>query len=132
MAPDSLFRLTELEGDVTRVSLEGEIDLAVESRLREALAELSGDGRRRLLIDLTDVTFIDSAGLGVLLDTAKRFRRGRFVVACPDKAMRGMFELVGLNLLIPVDGSVDDALHHIRPRRRSARRPQTRPEQPSR
>jgi anti-sigma B factor antagonist len=119
---DSLVEISALDSGVTCVRLNGEIDIVVELHLRASLDELIREGHNRLLVDLSDVTFIDSAGLGVLLDTAKQLRRGRFAVACPNKSMRGMFELVGLNLLFSVDESVDEALHHLTPRRRFTRR----------
>jgi anti-sigma B factor antagonist len=95
------------------------VDAAVAAPIQQALANLVREGHTRLLIDLTDVSFIDSTGLGILLHTVKKLRRrrGRLAVACPDPTMRQLFELVGHNLLFPVDETVDQALHHLRERR---------------
>jgi anti-sigma B factor antagonist len=128
---DPVFEISPLDGGVTYVRLTGDVDVAVESRVQSLLDGLVRKGHKCLLVDLTDVSFIDSAGLGVLLDTAKQLRPGRFAVVCPDDAMRGMFELVGLNLLFLVDETVDQAVRHLRPGRRlaprsRAPRPQTR------
>jgi anti-sigma B factor antagonist len=121
--PDPLLQISTLEGGVTRVRLTGEIDLPVEQDLRQALEELIRRGHTRLLVDLSDVSFIDSSGLGVLLHVQGLLRhRGGLAVVCPDPAMRGMFELVGLNLLFPVDETLDQATHHLTPRRRFGRR----------
>jgi anti-sigma B factor antagonist len=121
-----------LDRGVTRVRLTGEVDIATAPRLQQTLDELVREGHTRLLIDLSDATFIDSTGLGVLLHTVKqlRRRRGRLAVLCPDRAMRDLFELVGHNLLFPVDDTLEHALAHLRPRRhfaRSARAPSTHP-----
>jgi anti-sigma B factor antagonist len=112
-----------LDRGVTHVRLAGEVDAAVTVPIQQALAALVRDGHTRLLIDLTAVTFIDSSGLGILLQTVKKLRRrhGRLAVACPDPAMRQLFELVGHNLLFPVDESVDQAVRHLRDRRRFER-----------
>ena len=78
------------------------------------------EGHTRLLIDLSDVSFIDSSGLGVLLTINKQLggRRGRLAVVCPDPAMRGLFELVGHNLLFAVEETLEPALRYLSPSRR--------------
>jgi anti-sigma B factor antagonist len=116
---------------VTQVSLSGELDLGVAVVLRQALDDLIRDDQVRLLIDLSDVSFLDSTALGVLLNTAKKLRRrrGRLAVLCPNPAMRELFELVGHNMLFPVDETLDRALAHLRPERRrlgAAQRPHSR------
>jgi anti-sigma B factor antagonist len=126
-ASDSLFRIVTLDRGMTQVCLVGEVDASNADELRQSLADLVRQGNTRLLIDLTDVDFIDSTGLGVLLHTVKELRaqRGSLTVACPNPTIRELFELVGHNLLFPVDETVDQALAHLRPRRRFARRRQT-------
>jgi anti-sigma B factor antagonist len=118
--PDSLFKTRRLDRGLTQVSLSGELDLGVAVVLRQAIDDLIRDGQVRLLIDLSDVSFLDSTALGVLLNTAKKLRRrhGRLAVVCPNPIMRQLFELVGHNMLFPVDESVDQALAHLRPERR--------------
>ena len=116
---NSLIQISSLERGVTHVRLSGEVDAAVAAPIQQALAGLVREGHTRLLIDLTDVSFIDSTGLGILLNTVRKLRRrrGRLAVACPNPMMRQLFELVGHNLLFPVDETVDQALHHLRERR---------------
>jgi anti-sigma B factor antagonist len=117
---DSFFDSSELDGGVTHVRLGGEIDAAVAAELQQSLSDLIRDGHTLLLVDLSGVSFIDSTALGVLLHTVRKLRRrrGKLAVACPDETMRNLFELVGHNLLFPVDESVDRALAHLRSRPR--------------
>jgi len=124
---DSLFTTRRLDRGVTHVCLSGEIDLGVAVVLRQSLDDLIHDGQTRLLIDLTDVSFLDSTALGVLLHTAKKLRRrrGGIAVVCPDPRMHQLFELVGHTLLFPVDESVDQALSHLQPERRRLGRSRT-------
>src|SRR3954452_18580083 len=116
-----------LDRGVTQVALSGEVGIAVAPELRAQLDALIGEDHPRLLVDLSEATFIDSAALQVLLDTARELRRprGRFAVLCPDPDMRALFQLVGHNLIFPVDDTLDKALGHLvaRPRFATRRRP---------
>ena len=105
------------------------MDISGARALQQSLDGLVRDGHTRLLIDLTDVTFIDSTGLGVLLHTVRRLRqrRGALAVCCPDPMMRGLFELVGHNMLFPVEETFDQALRRVTPQRRFASRQSERP-----
>ena len=115
--------IRELDHGVTEVALTGDVDLAVAPELQEQMDSLIIERKTRLVINLTDVSFIDSTALGTLLHTARhaRRRRGRLAVVCPDPAMRGLFELVGLNLIFPVEDTLDGALSHLVSRRRFKR-----------
>jgi anti-sigma B factor antagonist len=117
---DSLFETSKLDQGVTQVRLTGEVDAGIARQLQVALEELVREGHNRLLVDLSDVSFIDSTGLGVFLFMVKRLRRrrGRLAVYCPNPVMRELFELVGHNLIFPVDETLDAAHAHLRPRRR--------------
>jgi len=106
---------SELVAGVTRVRLAGEIDLSVAPLLRQSLTDLVRQGHNKLLIDLTGVTFIDSSAIGVLLSTVRRLRRrrGSLAVLCPNPRLRRLFELVGHNLIFPVDETLEQALRHL-------------------
>jgi anti-sigma B factor antagonist len=81
-------------GDVIVVAPAGEIDLAtigaVEAAVQAALAEAPA-----LVLDLREVTFIDSAGLRLVLETSRRVDRFS-VVRGPGEVQR-VFDLVGLD-----------------------------------
>jgi anti-sigma B factor antagonist len=118
-----------LDQGVVRIRLGGDVDVRAAPDLSERLEGLIADGHRKLLVDLSDAVFIDSTALGVLLSTVRelRQRRGRLAVLCPDPAMRGLFELVGHNMIFPVEETLDKALRHLARRRfpRHPRRPAT-------
>ncbi len=66
---------TDAEGDCLTVRVKGELDLDSGPRLREHLAaELAHRDASQLVLDLTDVTFCDSSGLGALVATQRRAR----------------------------------------------------------
>jgi anti-sigma B factor antagonist len=60
---------SERNGDLTRVIVTGELDLATSPALREKLDSLR-PGTKRVLVDLRDLTFMDSRGIAVLVNAA--------------------------------------------------------------
>lgn len=83
----------------TVIAPEGEIDVASVGAFRRALSEAARVGVERLVIDLSDVSFIDSSGLGALVDIHNRLRRDRrqLVVVAPSGSVAAvLLELAGL------------------------------------
>jgi len=88
----------------------GELDAATVSQFREAIAEISCEPR--VVIDLTAVTFIDSAGLGALIGTVRRVHEngGTMTVACPRPSLTRLLEAVGFDSVVPVRNTVGAAV----------------------
>ena len=59
---------------VARVRVAGEVDVSCASELRDALEGALGGGAGRVVCDLSDMSFIDSTGIGVLIGFAGRAR----------------------------------------------------------
>ena len=93
------------------VTAAGEIDISTVTRLRERLFELAASGRP-LVVDLDQVSFIDSAGLGALVGTANRATAhgGSVYAACDRPKIRELFRLAGLDCRIPLARTLDEAL----------------------
>jgi anti-sigma B factor antagonist len=72
----------------------GELDLAIKDELRAVLAPLSGD----VTVDLSDVTFVDSSAIGVLVGAHKRLvgAGGTLRIRNPQDMPRRALEIVGL------------------------------------
>src|SRR4051812_27634110 len=96
MAPQ-LDVATESLGNGTRVlALRGELDVATMPSLDEALAvAVRTDGTPPLLMDLSEVTFIDSTALMRLLAALRELNRrgGRMVLACSNPTVLRLFEV---------------------------------------
>ncbi len=110
-----LFDLQVSERDGGKVlAVTGELDLATVPQVRQAVVELlaSSNGVPMLVLDLSGVDFIDSSGLGSVLGAMRRARAAngevRAVVCAPH--VRSLFEITGLDRLLPVHGSVDEAV----------------------
>jgi anti-anti-sigma factor len=83
------------EGQVTRVVLSGEIDMATAPLLQDRLLAALADGARAISIDLALVTFIDSSGLDTFLRAARSAEengKGLSLANCPDR-LRKVFEV---------------------------------------
>lgn len=99
-------------GERTVVQLAGDVDVATTDRLREQVALLISEGRSDLVVDLTDVTFLDSTGLGLLVGTLKRVRLagGDLALVVPTEAQLKVFRLTGLDQVLTIHDSLGSAL----------------------
>lgn len=107
------FQLSDdlLQGDVRVLRVGGELDFDVAPQFKRRLSGHIDAGDRQLIVDLTAVEFIDSTAIGVLVGTIKRVRAagGSLVVVCDNDEVRGIFEAVGLENVIPLHHSHADA-----------------------
>ncbi|WP_208028263.1 STAS domain-containing protein [Rhabdothermincola sediminis] len=88
----------------------GELDAYTVGQFREALAELAAVPR--LLIDLSEVPFMDSAGLGALIGGIRRAREadGEVTVACSRPTLTRLLHTTGFDRIVPVTETVDEAV----------------------
>jgi anti-sigma B factor antagonist len=95
----------------TVVRLAGELDLYNAHAVREALLAACEESPARLVVDLSDVSFIDSTALGVLIEARSRMSNRRaFILAAPGLETRRALEVSGLDKHFAVHESLDDAL----------------------
>ncbi len=99
-------------GDVAVVSVHGEIDVYTAPMLREALDKHVAAGRVRFVVDLTDVSFMDSTALGVLVGRLKliRAQSGSLRVVVSQERVRRVFAITGLDKVFALHATVDEAL----------------------
>jgi anti-sigma B factor antagonist len=103
-------RRTEGGWDVLDVA--GEVDLSTAPELRSRIEGLADDGCRRLVVDLADVSFMDSSGLSVLVSGFKGMREagGEMAVVCPNVSIAKIFSITGLDRVFSIHPSLDEAL----------------------
>ena len=110
--------------DTTHViELGGEVDLYTAPEFKERMVELIESGKKRIVVDLSKATFIDSTTLGVLVGGVKRLRPGggSLALVCTDENITKIFEITGLDRVFPIHSSRDDALAALSRERRDAR-----------
>ena len=103
------YTLTE-ENDLIVVALKGEIDLGFSNDMREVLLKAVGDARG-VVVDLSEVSMIDSSGIASLLEAFQNARkRGKdFVLAGADDSVLRVLKLARLDTVFHLEKDVDAA-----------------------
>ena len=85
------------------ITLSGQIDSVTAPDLKETLRDLIKAGKRNMVINMKDVTFVSSAGMGALMSAQIKVRRrlpkGRVVLSEVPAPLSETFELVGMHHL---------------------------------
>jgi anti-sigma B factor antagonist len=115
------------DDEMAVVALAGEVDFDASPDLKARIFGHIKAGRRRLVLDLTDVTFIDSTAVGVLIGAVTRLRDtsgGAIAVVCPERrpalsgvlpgggpsVVRQVFEVTGLDTGVAICATREEAL----------------------
>lgn len=111
------FTLTtaELGGNAFIVTLSGEADMYRAPELEQALEGVVGLGGTATVVDLTEVSFIDSNVMAVLVRHHARFRDlgGDLVIVTVDRRMLRTFEIAGLERLFRIERTLADGIAAI-------------------
>ena len=105
--------LTTREADgKTIVAVGGEIDVYTAPKLRDKITELVGQGSYRLVVDMQQVEFLDSTGLGVLVGGLKKVRAhdGSLQLVCNQDRLLKIFRITGLAKVFVIHETADEAL----------------------
>jgi anti-sigma B factor antagonist len=102
-------RTIPLGAGVQVVSAEGELDLHTAPQLDEALRSTS---RPRVVLDVTDVPFLDSTALGVIVAAQKRMQAegGQLVVAAGNPTVLRVLSITGLDCSLTIRTSLSEAM----------------------
>jgi len=111
---DRLARLAvESRDRITVATVEGEIDLSNATSLEMAISDSVPNEALGLIVDVADVTYLDSAGVGLLFNLARRVsrRQQRFAVVTPkDAPVREILMLSGATQAVPLCDSREEAV----------------------
>jgi anti-sigma B factor antagonist len=91
----------------------GEVDYEVSPQLKARLMKAIKAGTRRLVLDLTDVSFIDSTAIGVIAGAVERLDEmggGSVAVVSTHEKVMQIFEITGLDNVLTVHSTREDAL----------------------
>lgn len=98
-------------GDACVVRLGGELDLYNAEQVRATLGRACSESPARLVVDLSEVEFLDSTALGVLIEARTMLANRRaFVLAAPGLETRRALQISGLDRHFSVHETVPEAL----------------------
>jgi anti-sigma B factor antagonist len=101
----------DAKGDAQVIRLGGEVDLYNADAVREALLTACNGGPSRIVVDLSEVEFMDSTALGVLIEARTKLpNRKAFLLAAPGLETKRALHISGLDRHFSVHESVDEAL----------------------
>ncbi len=102
-------------GNVVVARLAGEIDTVDSEGLGEQLAGIVEARPGNLVLDFTEVRYIASVGLSMLLQAAQEMRKakGKLVIAAVPAAVKTVLDTVHLGAAIPIEATVEGALARL-------------------
>jgi anti-sigma B factor antagonist len=122
MSPE--FAITEhaIDGERHVLAVRGEIDLFTAPELKQVLAESIEAGRVRIVVDLTETSFLDSTALGVLIGAVKRLRSrdGALAIVNVDENISKTLEITGLDKIFTIVPTREEAVDAVDPARDAA------------
>ena len=104
-------------GDVVSLGLKGRIDYSTAPQFNEAVDDALADTDRALILDFGEVAFIGSAGLRVILTTAKAMqaRNAQLVLCALSEPVLQVFQITGFAQLLPIHAHAEEARESIGP-----------------
>jgi anti-sigma B factor antagonist len=93
----------------------GELDVYGAQKLRDAFTALNNQGLNRVLVDLSQVSYIDSTGMGTMIGALKRTRSvgGSLDLACNQEGLLRFFRGSGLTIVFRIFGSQAAARRYL-------------------
>jgi anti-sigma B factor antagonist len=94
------------EGHTTTITADGEIDLATVNTLRSAITKAMQRGANHVTLDLDQVSYIDSSGLGTLIGAHKRLTAsgGTLTIRCSQPRVLRLLAVTGLDRVLTITG----------------------------
>lgn len=105
-----------LDDGIHELRVTGELDQATVPDLEGPLTAAIDSDAHGILVNLTDCEFIDSTGLGLLVNARERVNDNsrHFGVCCPHEQVRRLLEITGIDQTIDLHETRDAALESLR------------------
>ncbi|MBZ4683191.1 MAG: anti-sigma factor antagonist [Fusobacteriaceae bacterium] len=104
---------TDINENIKKIDIQGEIDVYTSIDLKLELNNLVDNGSRNIMIDLENVTYMDSSGLGVLVALLKRIKteEGQLKLLNLPPSVAKIFELTRLTKFFEIYNDLDKAIN---------------------
>jgi len=112
---------SQRQGDILDVKIKGRLDGYWADHLKDSMEELIRGGAHRILLNLAGISYMSSAGIGLLVHFHKKLNSidGSFVIASPSEPVKRVLDLCGLSAMLlsaapaPVPAARPAAIRHI-------------------
>ena len=106
----------QVEDNISIIEVQGEIDVYTSSWVKEAVADFIQKGNYNIIINLEEVRYIDSTGLGVLIGALKRVREkdGTISLICTNPQIKKIFNITGLVKIFQIYKSEEEAIQTLK------------------
>ena len=107
-----ILNICRVDDQLSHVSLAGAMNLAGVDKIKESFIENTSARKKSCLVDLSEVTFVGSIGLRLLLSCAKNLAADGKKMICvnPQPIVREVMEVAGIITLIAIAPSVDEGI----------------------
>ncbi|MCF2129705.1 STAS domain-containing protein [Strepomyces sp. STD 3.1] len=101
--------------EIALLKVAGYLDVDTATELQHHLANQLHHGRRHFLLDLSEVPFMDSSGMNIILRVYQEARElpGSVHIISPAPAVRRVLDLTGVSITVPVSESTEEALSRV-------------------
>lgn len=105
----------KMENGVLIIKINGRLDAATSPSADETIKKTMEEDRNRLLFDLSDLEYLSSGGLRVILSAAKEIKRrnGKVALCCLNQYVDEIFEVSGFKSMIPVKDSLEAGIKDL-------------------
>jgi anti-sigma B factor antagonist/stage II sporulation protein AA (anti-sigma F factor antagonist) len=103
------------ENGVTIIEIEGRMDASNAAIADAEINKALEGGQSRLLFDLTELEYLSSGGLRVILGAAKEMRRreGKVALAALKEYVYEIFEISGFTAMIPIKDTIEEGMKEV-------------------
>ncbi len=97
------------------IRVDGRLDSKTSPEFEEKISETIKNGTRNMILDFESLSYVSSAGLRIILKTAKELKRmeGKLVLCALQDYVREVFEISGFDSFLPIVPTVDDAMEKL-------------------
>lgn len=97
------------EKNVWKIKLKGEVDIYTSNEFKESLQQISSEGDiHDIYMDFSELDYIDSTGLGILIGVLKRLKQNEkdVYIINPKNNIKKLFSITGLDKIFKMEGSI--------------------------
>lgn len=109
-------QIRKIEPDIQVAALKGRMSLGQQLATTEkSLKSLIAEGAKKLILDLSELTYVDSSGVGVMVTLFGSMVKsgGQLRMAAPTEVVQKVITITQLHRIIPIDADLATAIRHL-------------------